>query len=115
MFSEEPVVEREEDDEGDRAEADRVELHPEAWTRMAAAVGQGHIGRAVNHRQAEPCQQEDGAQQQPVDVEIEAALEHGGYCPSGPASARANRSRRSSRMSSRDGAGGSGRPSFFAK
>ena len=77
MFGEEPVVERQEDEQREKAEAGGVELDPEPRAGMSAA-GQvrADVGRAVDHRQADRGEQQHGAEQEPVDVEEEAALEH---------------------------------------
>ena len=61
--------------------------------------------RAVDHRDAERAEREDGDEQRPVDVVVEAAFEH-----------RLIRSERYGfRLGTIAGFGGSGRPSFFAK
>ncbi len=85
-----PVVHRQADQQRDETERERVGLGPHLRRRAAAGRGRD-VGGAVDHRDADRRQQDDGAEEEPVDVEVEASLEHR-YCPpppTGPPRARA--------------------------
>jgi hypothetical protein len=77
MLGEHPVIEREADDEGDQSDDERVDLGPNLGARMSGAVRQRDVGRAVDHRDADPGDEQDHRQEQPVDVEIQPSFEHG--------------------------------------
>ena len=57
-------------------EADGVDLGIELRTAAVPGSGSVHVGGAVDHRHADAGDDEDGRQQQPVDVEEQSSFEH---------------------------------------
>src|SRR5688500_5318993 len=67
LIRERAVVDRQTHHEGDRAQDDRVNLR----RRQPPAAG-----RAVNHGDADYRQARDGAEQEPVEMQIQASFQH---------------------------------------
>ena len=102
VLGQHPVVDRQADEQRDEAEDQRVDLGPDLRPGVAAA-GQRDVGGAVDHRDADAGQQQDGAEQQPVDVEVEPAFEHGLWPLSAASRPGRYRDRRDDRVVGRHG------------
>ncbi len=72
LVGEGAVVERQHEHHRAQAEDDGVELRDVQARHRAGRIR----GRAVDHRDAERAEREDGDQQRPVDVVVEASFEH---------------------------------------
>ena len=72
LVGERAVVDRQRDEHRDHAERDRVELRRPQMRGGPRGIGR----RAVDHHDADAAQREHGGDEGPVDVIVEATLEH---------------------------------------
>ena len=104
--------------ERDQAEAERVDLGPDLRAGVAAVVRQRDVGGAVDHRDADADERQDGAVAAASRCGSTAAFEHqalplppGGRAPERRPAWRSRRICSARRLDQR----GSGLPSFLAK